>query len=431
MNRMRKITTILILIIMSISVSSCTQNTKQVTNNDNSVLKGEVTIWASNRDATLLNDEAKLFKKKNPKVDVNIEVSDINTIEDKLSKNLKDKSKLPDIMTLEDKDVPTIVDKFKDNLLDAASTSVFKSNGYIKYQIYNSTYNGKVYAFPWYVDPVFMVYREDILEGLNIKSEDIKYWSQYLNVGANPAVKAAGKGMLSIDYFNNSVLYNIGIHQLGINYFNSSDKVDLENSIKPAQLLQDSYNSKILYDDSKCGGKLNAFANGNTMSLACDLSTLYDIQNKYPGLNGKLNVEKMPAFEPGGNRAVVEFGENIIGLKNASQNKAAMAFIKYVTTDDENSSLEFEKYGYVTSNVSAYDNIKLYNTSSFYKNQSLGRIAIDQVNGLPDVKYNKYFTQIRDTLQNTIISSSVSNGDLKQNIYNVQNNFETSNTTTK
>lgn len=416
---------------MSISVSSCTTSTKNVTiNNKVSVLKGNVTIWASNRDVTLLNEEAQLFKKKNPQVNINITGTDMNTANDKLSQSLKDKSKLPDILTLEDKDVPTVVDKFKDNLLAAGNTSWFKSNGSIKYQIHNSTNSSKVYAFPWYVDPVFMVYREDILESLNVKSEDIKYWSQYINVGANP-VKAAGKGMLSIDYFNDSALYNIGLHQLGINYFNSSGKLDLENSIKPAQLLQDSYNNKILYDDSKIGGKFNAFANGNTVSLVCDLSALYDIQNKYPGLKGKLNVEKLPAFEPGGNRAAVEFGENIIALKNASQNKAAMEFIKYITTDDVTASLEFEKYGYITSNTSAYSNIKLYKTNSFYKNKSLGRIAIDQVNGLPDVVYNKYFAQISDTLQNTIIDTSVTNGDLKQNIYNVQNSLETSNATSK
>ena len=414
---------------MSISVSSCKQSTKDVTINDNkpSVLKGNVTIWSSNTDVTLLNEEAQLFKKKNPQVNINIAVSDMNTVGDKLSKNLKDKSELPDILTLEDKDVPAVVDKFKDNLLTTGNASWFKSSGSIKYQIHNSTYSSKEYAFPWYVDPVFMVYREDILESLNVKSEDIKYWNQYLNVGSGP-VKAAGKGMISIDYFNNSVLYNIGLHQLGINYFNSSDKLDLENSIKPAQLLQDSYNSKILYDDSKIGGKLNAFANGNTVSLVCDLSTLYDIQNKYPGLKGKLNVEKLPAFEPGGNRATLEFGENIIALKKATQNKAAMEFIKYITQNDETSSLEFEKYGYITSNVSSYSNIKLYKTNNFYKNKSLGRIAIDQVNELPDVKYNKYFTQIRDTLQNTIIDSSVSNKDLKQSIYNVQNSLQTSNT---
>jgi multiple sugar transport system substrate-binding protein len=363
-------------------------------------------------------------------VDIKITDSDINTIEDNLTKNIKNNSKLPDMLTLEDNDVPSIIDKFKDNLLDDASISGFKSNAYIKYQIYNSTYNSNVYAVPWYVDPVFMLYREDILEGIKVNSDDIKYWSQYINVGANP-VKVAGKGMLSIDYFNNSVLYDIGLYQLGINYFDSSDNLDLENSIKPAQLLFDSYNSKIFYDDSKIGGKLNAFANGNTVSLISDLSTLYEIQNKFPGLKGKLNVEKLPAFEPGGNRATVEFGENIIGLKNMSKNKAAMEFIKYVTTDDESSSLEFEKYGYVTSNVSAYSNIKLYKTNSFYKNQSLGRIAIDEVNGLPDVKYNKYFTQIRDNLQNSIINSAVSNGDLKQSIYNVQNSIQSSNPSIK
>jgi ABC-type glycerol-3-phosphate transport system substrate-binding protein len=425
MNKTRKILIIVILVVVSVCITSCKEAAQEITS-DNKVneLNGKVNIWASTRDADLLNKEVALFNKKYPKVQVNITNSDINIIKDNLSKDLKDKSKLPDIISLEDTEVPTIVSKFKDNLLDEESTVDFKSDSYVKYQIHNSTYDSNVYACPWYVDPVFMVYRQDILRNLNVNSEDIKYWSQYVNIGAGP-VKLAGKAMLSIDYFNNSLLYNIGLRELGINYFSDDDKLDLEDSITPAQLVFNAYNNKILYDSNKLGEEQN-FSAGNTLSLVCNLSTLRDIENKYPNLKGKLNVEKVPAFEAGGNRDVVEFGENIIALKNSNKNRAAMEFIKFLSSSDESSSLLFDNYGYLTSNTVQYTNSKFYNKDSFY-NKYLGRMAIDEANSLVDVKYNKYFPQIRDMVQNTIIDSSISNKDLKQSIYNVQNTLKASN----
>lgn len=426
MNKMRRMLIIGMLAISSVWITSCKQNKQEITsNNKPNELSGKVSVWGSTRDSELLSKEVAIFKKKYPKVEINVTNSDINSIKDNLSKNLKDKTDVPDIISLEDTDVPSMVKSFKDNLIDAENVSDFKSDSYIKYQIYNSTYGNNIYAFPWYVDPVFMAYRQDILGTLNVKSDDIKYWSEYLNVGTGP-VKAAGKAMLSMDYFNNSRLYNIGMRQLGLNYFNDNDKLDLEDSIKPSELVVNAYNNKILYDDSKKLSDVQNFGDGNTLSIVSDLSTLRDIENKYTNLKGKINVEKMPAFEAGGNRDVVEFGENLMALKNAYKNKAAMEFIKFLTTSDENDSLLFDNYGYLTSNTLKYSNIKFYNTDSFY-NKKLGKIAINESNNLVNVKYNEYFLQIKDMVQNATKDSATSNKDLKQNIYSVQNTIETSN----
>lgn len=426
MNKMRRMLIIGMLAISSVWITSCKQNKQEITsNNKPNELSGKVSVWGSTRDSELLSREVAIFKKKYPKVEINVTNSDINSIKDNLSKNLKDKTDVPDIISLEDTDVPSMVKSFKDNLIDAENVSDFKSDSYIKYQIYNSTYGNNIYAFPWYVDPVFMAYRQDILGTLNVKSDDIKYWSEYLNVGTGP-VKAAGKAMLSMDYFNNSRLYNIGMRQLGLNYFNDNDKLDLEDSIKPSELVVNAYNNKILYDDSKKLSDVQNFGDGNTLSIVSDLSTLRDIENKYTNLKGKINVEKMPAFEAGGNRDVVEFGENLMALKNAYKNKAAMEFIKFLTTSDENDSLLFDNYGYLTSNTLKYSNIKFYNTDSFY-NKKLGKIAINESNNLVNVKYNEYFLQIKDMVQNATKDSATSNKDLKQNIYSVQNTIETSN----
>lgn len=430
MKIIKKVAVVFISIITIIGISGCSlnstvKNNSTKNNGKQAQLKGKVNIWVSSRDINILNTEASLFKKKYPNVTVNIISVDTAAVKDNLSK-ISDSSNLPDFITLQDIDVPSAYKNLKDKIINIDNLSL-KSDSYIKYQSSNNTFNSKNYAIGWYVDPLFMIYREDILNSLNVKSEDIKTWDKYINIGSNQ-VKSIGKSMLSKDYFNDGSLYAAGINQLGINYFNSNNQLELENSIKPAQLVLNSYNGKILGDDTNGQGRISDFVNGKTVSILCDLPTIYSIEHQYPNLNGKIAVEKLPAFEPGGNRDVVNFGENIMCFKKAASNQAALTFIKFITSSSDSVKMEFKNYGYITSDVSMYSaNSDFYKKDKFYGNKSLGRIAIDEANGFINAAYNEHFETIKDTLYSNILNSITSNKDLKQTIYEVQNSLQNSN----
>lgn len=421
MNKMKKVLVTCILLSVGLLSAACgkvTQDNSNDTIENKNNLSGKVDIWVSARDQDIINNEAAMFKKKYPNVQININTVDTNIMMDNLSKNLKSKGDTPDIISLEDEDIDGFVSKFKDELLDEETIPDFKSDSYVKYQIYNATYGSKIYAVPWYVDPVFMAYREDLLKSTGYSGGDIKYWDQYINIAKN-----SGKQMLSMDYFNNSLLYNIALKQLGINYFDDNNKLDLEASIKPAELLWNLYENKSFYNATNKVSNEDNFENGNTMSIISDLSELRKLETKYPKLQGKIDVEKLPAFEAGGNRDAVEFGEDLMALKSAAKNKAAMEFLNYISSSNESAEFLYNNYGYVSSNTSLYNNTKYYITDGYY-NKSIGRIAIDEITNSENIKYGQYFGEIRDLVQNAIKDSVTNGSDLKQNIYNVQNTIK-------
>ena len=422
---MKKIAVVITIIFMSISLISCTVSPKDGSNND---IKGKVILWTTDRNEALINDAAALFKKKYPLVDVNVSFLDEDKVEETLSKSLREKVNLPNMIVIRDKYVPVMTDKFENNFLDAASISQFQKDIFVKNQINNNTYKNKIYAVPWYVEPTFMIYREDILKSLNIKSEDIKTWKQYIDIGSN-SVKNNGKFMLSSDYFNNGTIYDLALSQLDVNYFNKDNKgLDLLNqgAIKAAKLLNDMYNSKILHDDNVSGEKIQSFTKGDTVSLICNLSTMYNIQNQYPNLNGKLKVQKIPGFEPGGNRDNINFGDNLMLLKSSANNSAVLEFTKFLSSDRELSAYEFTRYGFMSSDTTSYIDDSFYKKNAFYNNESLGRMSIDEVLGLRNMQYNSKFNDIRNSVLQTIIDLSKNNKSLNESIYNLQTSLEQS-----
>ncbi|MDD3223467.1 MAG: ABC transporter substrate-binding protein [Clostridium sp.] len=431
MKIIRKVSVILICIITVIGMSGCSLNSNAKVNDSKSQkqvqLKGKVNIWASSRDINILNTEVSLFKKEYPNVTVNITPVNTASVKDNLSK-ISGNANLPDFITLQDIDVPIAYKDLK-NKITTVDNLPIKNDSYIKYQENNNTFGNKTYAVPWYVDPLFMIYRQDILNSLNVKAEDIKTWDKYIDIGSN-GVKSAGKSMLSVDYFNDGSLYAAGINELGINYFDGNNQLELEDSIKPANLVLNSFNGKILGNDSTSAGRVADFSSGKTVSMLCDLPTIYSIEHQYPNLSGKISVQKLPAFEPGGNRDAVNFGENIMCFKKAASNEAAGVFIKFITSSSDSVKMEFKNYGYITSNTSMYNsNPYFYGNDKFYGNNSIGRIAIDEANGFINVAYNEHFATIRDTLYSNILNSINSNKDLKQTIYEVQNSLQNSNNT--
>lgn len=356
---------------------------------------------------------------------MNISTLAEDKFEDNLSNSLKEKINLPDIVVVRDKNVPVIINKFESSFLDASSIPQFNKDVFIKNQINNSTYKNKIYAVPLYVEPTFMLYREDILGSLNIKSEDIKTWQQYIDIGIN-AVKSNGKLMLSSDYLNNGTIYDLALSQLGANYFNKDKKIDLlnEKAVRAAALLNNIYNSKISQDNNGNIDKIQSFVRGDTVSLICNLSTLYNIQNKYPDLSGKLKVEKMPAFEQGGNRDNINFGDNLMLLKTSKNNSAALEFTKFLSSNVELSTYEYTRYGFMSSNINSYSDDSFYKKNIFYNNENLGRMAIDEISGLRNMQYSYDFNVIRNKVLQTIIDTSVNGKPLNDSLYNLQTSLE-------
>lgn len=423
MKKVKKVLLVCIILIMASSVIAC--NKPKQEQKKPAELKGKVTIWVLNEDESVLTYAAGMFQKKNPKVKIDVVSKAGSDLETNFTEAVQNKSKLPDIVTLNDYSISKFINKNENELLEVSAVSGFNKEMFISEQIHNATVKNKIYALPWYVKPMVIVYRNDLLKTLNVNSEDIKTWEQFSDIWKDKFA-SSGKGMLSLSCLKSGVLYNAGVNQLGINYLNDSGKIDLlsKSNIKPADNFYSMYQSKIFYDDSKDGGELESFVKGNVLSLICDVNTLSNIEKKYPALKGKLDVEKLPAFEEGGNRDVISYGTNLLASKTTVNNKAAVDFMKFLTMDAGFASDQFKKYGYVTSNSRLWNNQPYFNKNTFYNNESLGRIAVDEAQGLKDVQYPEDFGIINDSVLKNLVDSSINNKSLNDSMLNFQKTYE-------
>lgn len=414
---------------MSIGSVSCSKTTETTKVN---TLKGKVNIWTSKYDESALMDAIALFKKQHPDVQINVTAMDSSALETNFSAKPQDKNTLPDLVTMNIFDNQKFLDKFSSKFLEVSSLSKFKKDSFVGGQISNGTISNKIYSLPWYENPIFIIYREDLLKASNFKAEDIKTWNQYKDIGAS-IFTSTGKGMLSMDYFNNGDIYNYGYNELGISYYDKDSKVNLltDYNNRLCNTINNMYINKVFFDDSKNCDKTNSFIKGNTMSLISDLSTIKDIENRHPNLKGKLIVEKLPAFEEGGNRNAISYGSNIMALKATANNGAALEFMEFLSMNSEYALNEYNKFGNMTSNETLYTDKTYYKQDNFYLDKSLGRIAVDEVEGLRDVYYPKDFDKIRDSIVNSIIDCSTNNKNLTESITNLQNNLLKENSTTK
>lgn len=422
---MKKIKNVILGVIVLILASSIIACDKPKEEKKVVELNGKITVWVSKEDDSVLIYAASLFMKKHPKVKIEIEAKAGSEFDKNFADAKQAKQKLPDIITLNDINVAKFINKHENQLMEVSSVSGFSKDAYISGQITNSSVKNKIYALPWYVNPTVAVYREDLLKASNLKSEDIKTWEQYNDIGKDKYV-SNGKGMLALSSLKDGELYNAGLSQLGINYYDENGKLDLLNktNIRPAAVYYDMYQSKIFYDDSKDGGELQAFSNGNVISLLCDINTLYNIEKKYPALSGKLDVEKLPAFEEGGNRNAISYGTNILAMKGTVNNKAAVEFMKFLTMDGSLAAEEFKKYGYIASDSRLWENDAYFKKSAFYGNEALGKITVDVAEGLKDVKYSEDYETINTSMLSSLVDSATSNKSLNDSILNLEKTYE-------
>lgn len=418
MEKLKKFILCGIILIIALNIVACNKPKEEIKVTE---LTGKINIWVTKENKPVLEYEAGLFTEKHPKVKINIVNQDSSEIEKSYADAKQNKGKLPDIITLNDCSISKFINKYKNELMEVSVISGFKKGQFIAKQINNVSVKNNVYALPWYVNPTVAVYREDILNASKLKAEDIKTWEQFSDAGKNLSA-SGGKGMLSLSSFKSGVLYNAGINQLGINYFNENGKLDLldKTNVKPAAAFYNMYQSKIFYDDSKDGGELSAFANGNIAAMICDINMLNSIEKNYPSLKGKLNVEKLPAFEEGGSRGAVSYGSNLTALKGTVNNKAAIDFMKFLTMDSGLAVNEYKKFGLVASNSALWENKYYSKKSVFYNNQKLGEIAVDDVENLKEYKYSDDYEAINASMLSSLVDSAVNNKSLNDSILNLE-----------
>lgn len=403
-------------------------------NNPNSVVKKqssakkkatktpvEITVWICSNDQNIINDQVMLFKKKYPYINTNIIGIAPGDIVTKYIDSCTNNKKLPDVIEVTDEGAAKLINGFSDEFSNVASDSDIKKGMFLNNRINNLSRKSSVYGYPWYVKPVFMLYRTDILNSLGIDADDIKTWDDYLDV--QNEIKGSGRKLTSLLDLNE--IYDVQLNQLGTNFFDDDGKVDVNNKkvMESNKFIFNVLKNDIGIDVNNRDA-LSLFNSGSIISLMATPEIILYLEKSYPGLSGKIKLTRLPAFENGGNDTAYISGTNFM-ISDSSKNKEyASEFVKFVTEDIDAVYSQFNIYGVYSSNTSAYTYDKIHKKNPYVGNIDMYEWYINSAKLFSNVIYNENYNQVKNEVLTNLRANIKTNKKLEDIMSELQKSIE-------
>ncbi|AKN33265.1 hypothetical protein Ccar_21510 [Clostridium carboxidivorans P7] len=404
-----KVLAMIILIVIGATTVSCKKNNSVSNNSDD--LQGKITVLTDKKHEQPLRAAIEDFQKVHKKVSVNLKVD--NNSYGKFSESVKNKDKSIDIVTIDDCYAQYYLDKLPGGFLNVSEDIDSYKNKLPKSKMDNLTKENKVYGFPWSTSPKIILYRKDIVSSEGINIDDIKTWSDYIEMGKKVA-KDKGKKVLGNVENENSDIYLLLANQLGISYFNKDNKVNFSDKewIRVVDAVKNLYSQGIICDYNSKEELINSAKNEEVMSFVADPSYVsYFIQN-IPNEKGKWGAIQLPSFESGGNRDVSLGGCNLMINSLSSNAKLSKEFIKFIISDDKLDLESMMKYGVLPVFSDIY-NLEKFNKFEDYFNSRVWELLGNTEKGCYQINYTPYFFNIRDDVKNSLAQSNLVNKDTK------------------
>lgn len=420
MKKSIKFLVMIILIVIGASAVSCKKN-NSVSNNSED-LQGKITVLTDKKHEQPLRAAIEDFQKVNKKVSVDLNVD--NNSYGKFSESVKNKDKSIDIVTMDDSYVQYYLDKLPNGFLDVSGDLDSYKNKLSKSKVDNLTKENKVYGFPWSTSPKVILYRKDIVSSEGININDIKTWSDYIEMGKK-IIKDKGKKVLGNVENENSDIYLLMANQLGVSYFNKDNKVNFNDKewIRVVDTVKNLYSQGIIYDYNSKEELINSAKNEEVMSFVSDPSCVSYFMQNIPNENGKWGVIQLPAFEPGGNRDVSLGGCNLMINNLSSNTKLSKEFIKFIINNNKLALESMVKYGVLPVSNDIY-NLEKFNKSEDYFNCRVWQVLVNTEKGCYQINYTPYFFNIRDDVKNSLAQSNLINKDTKAVLDSLQKYLE-------
>ncbi|MCD2346676.1 sugar ABC transporter substrate-binding protein [Clostridium guangxiense] len=403
------------------SSSSSTVKKQTSVNKKATKTPGEITVWVCSKDENVINDQINLFKKKYPYISVKVVAMTSKDISDKYIDSCTNGKKLPDIIEVTDDSTATLINGFSDKLLNVASDQDIKKGMFLNNRINNLSRKNSVYGYPWYVKPVFMLYRSDILRSAGIDAEDIKTWDDYVSVGNN--LKSSGRKLTSIP--NLSEIYNVQLNQLGTDFFDEQGKIDVNGKkvMVANKFIYNILKNQINIDVSN-SDYLQLFEKGSIVSLIATPETVLYLEKSHSNLSGKIEITRLPAFENGGNDTAYVDGTNFM-ISGSSKNKDyAVKFVKFVTGDVDAVYNQFNIYGLCSSNTAAYTYEKIHKKNKYVGDIDMYKWYINSAKLFSNIIYNENYNEVRDEVLRSLNDNIKSNKKIEDIMNDLQKSIE-------
>ncbi len=365
---------------------------------------GTVTVWGWNTAAEALEHVVPDFNKQFPDVRVTVVNMGHSDLHDRVAADCAaGGADMPDVTIVENQEAELLWNRFPDCFTD------LKPLGYGAYadkfppfKQTELTADGHVFAMPWDSGPVMMFYRRDLYAKAGVDPNSIATWDDFIAAGKKLVASTAGKTKMATigkgsddEWFRmiavgNKCFYfsedgaNVTVNQPGC-----VEALTKVKAIWDAGILDvGGWDEQIQYD--KAGDAASQLYGGWYEGT---------IRSNDPDQSGEWGAYRMPALQPGGNRAS-NIGGSSLAIASASTNKAAAwAFVSYALGTDAGQISMTKFRGLVPSLLSAVDDPYVKQPQPFWGNQAVWSDMLATLAKIPPYNTTPYFTDARGVMK--------------------------------
>lgn len=346
-------------------------------------------IWiSSQQDKIYYEKMVKLYKAKNPKFEAAVEAFGFREMPDKLAIALKSGVGTPDICQLDEVlfgiylngPVPFVdlTERIKKANLDK---TILKS------RLNLFSWKKKYYAMPQSVSAYVIYYRKDLFKELGIKVDELKTWKSVEKLGKELAED--GQGLMAID----PTFFGVYLRQRGSHLFSKEGKLfpDMKKAVSTMKWIKKMTDDNIFVRPSR--GSIfdpvffnSTVENGEVLCLpGADWFGLDMIQQFLPHMKGKWGIMPLPTWHDSKLKTASFAGQGLLITEASKKKDESWKFIKFCMTDKQSNIQRFTSGNSFPAYMPAWDEKELLEKSTYFGNQSMGKLMKELAPTIPEV----------------------------------------------
>ncbi|SFB24471.1 ABC-type glycerol-3-phosphate transport system, substrate-binding protein [Clostridium frigidicarnis] len=292
------------------------------------ILGGELNILTCNEYRPYIDKAVEIYKAYHKGVKTSVTTTTQEGIYEAVSTN-----KNYDLITFPSTDMY----RYKDYLEDVKPYVGDFINDFDKNKLETLKIEEEMKGFPIDSRAMAMYYRKDLLNNLGISELDINTWDKFIELGKTLKEKMGIK-LISVNFKGQDSFYNLLTNQL-LEDFADNDDLNLFNnkSLMAFEMIKQLYDLDLINIVNDEDLPIKNALDGDTLCFLGSNAEIYRVENYIENneFNGSLGVNKIPSFEPGGNRSVVSVLNNV-GIVKTSNNKDVIKdFLKVLLIDKD------------------------------------------------------------------------------------------------
>jgi ABC-type glycerol-3-phosphate transport system substrate-binding protein len=245
-----------------------------------------------------------------------------------------------------------------------------------------------IYALPWDLGPVVILYRRTVFDDHGIEQDDIETWADFLDAGER---LPANQSLLNVPPNDYNGFWRVQFRQLGGEPFTDDGAVNIHSGkgIRAARTLREITDSGLASTyESWSPEWFDALGDASIASIISGSWMEGTLRSGVPETAGDWGMMKPPAQEPGGSRATNWGGSNLAipAAVDDETARTAWEFIKFTCGADMQLRI-FDSFGIFPANEETYGEERLVQENDFFGGQRVGELLGSLADDIPGYRF--------------------------------------------